>query len=202
MNHTAPHSNSSCLTLSILASVALVALAATQWWLVEPLTPFGLAFVWLMTVGAIAVAAIWSARRFRFRDWRTGVPLLICLLATLAWWFTPFTRFWVAANWKTHRQAREQVVAKVLDGSIRPNKPCCPGLIALGPEIATVSAGGNEIAVEEHAGRKYVFFYTFRGILDRYSGSLFVSSGGDPREFADLADPPTEVRPGRQTGTG
>lgn len=43
--------------------------------------------------------------------------------------------------------------------------------------------------VEEHDGLQYVFFFTFRGILDNYSGFLFVPEGGDPTRFRDLNEP-------------
>ena len=38
-----------------------------------------------------------------------------------------------------------------------------------------------------------MFFFTYRGILDNYSGFLFVHSGGDPRRFADLGEPTTDI---------
>ncbi len=34
-----------------------------------------------------------------------------------------------------------------------------------------------------------MFFFTFRGVLDNYSGFLFVPDGGDPKEFYDLGEP-------------
>ena len=54
-----------------------------------------------------------------------------------------------------------------------------------------------EIVVEEHNGQRYVFFFTYRGILDNYSGFLFVPAGADPRLFADAADPSTVMEPRR-----
>jgi hypothetical protein len=54
-----------------------------------------------------------------------------------------------------------------------------------GPDV---SKGGNEIVVEEHGGQRFVFFYTYRGILSHYSGYLFVPTGADPRSFRDAAD--------------
>jgi hypothetical protein len=44
--------------------------------------------------------------------------------------------------------------------------------------------GGNEVAVEEHAIKKYVLFFTFQGILDQYAGFLFVPEGGPPTVLA------------------
>lgn len=53
-------------------------------------------------------------------------------------------------------------------------------------EYSNVSKGGNEIIVEEHNGLKYIFFFTFRGILDNYSGFIHIPEGGDPSQFLDF----------------
>ena len=68
-----------------------------------------------------------------------------------------------------------------------PNFP----LIALGSEYANISKGGNEVMLQEIEGENYVMFYTFRGILDNYSGFLYVPLGGDPRNFLDLNEQDT-----------
>ena len=46
--------------------------------------------------------------------------------------------------------------------------------------------GGNEVVVEEHDDKTYVLFFTFRGVLDNYSGFLYVPDGGSPSLFSDL----------------
>ena len=48
--------------------------------------------------------------------------------------------------------------------------------------------GGNEVVVESHDGANYVFFFTFRGILDNYSGFLYVPEGGKASRFSDLSE--------------
>jgi hypothetical protein len=46
----------------------------------------------------------------------------------------------------------------------------------------------HEIVVEGKDGAQYVFFYTFRGILDSYSGFLYVSKGGAPTGYSYLGE--------------
>jgi len=59
-----------------------------------------------------------------------------------------------------------------------------------------VSVGGNEIVLEEHDGRKYIFFYTFRGSLGDYSGFMYVPKGGDPTNFSNLNESQTtDIQP-------
>lgn len=55
--------------------------------------------------------------------------------------------------------------------------------------------GGNEIVVERHREGAYVLFFTYRGVLDNYSGFLFVPQGGDPRGFRDLGETGTTIEP-------
>ena len=85
------------------------------------------------------------------------------------------------------------IVRQVENGVLRPNVGHNPNLIALGSGAALVSKGGNEIIVEIHDGARYVFFFTYRGILDNYLGFLFVPAGGDPRRFSDLGEPSTQL---------
>jgi hypothetical protein len=188
MNRPSDLSSLTCFTMSMTASVVLITFAATQWWLVDVAGPmiFFLPFIYLTIVvffGASVVLAIAQLRRLGRRG---GQPAIVCLIAGLTWWFVPFTWLWVKANYRLHRTDREEIVAKITAGTLQPNLPCCPSLIALGPHSPYVSTGGNEVMVEEHDGHKYVMFYTFRGILDNYSGFLFVPAGGDPAHFSDL----------------
>lgn len=71
-------------------------------------------------------------------------------------------------------------------------------LIAL-PKPPNLSMGGNEIIVEGVTKNPYVFFFTFRGIVDKdfdpYSGFLWVPDGGKPEQFMDANESGTEIVP-------
>jgi hypothetical protein len=96
---------------------------------------------------------------------------------------TPFTDLWLAVNYRWYRSDRERIVRLVQDGRLLAGQG---GIVALPRGEPYVSVGGNEIVVEEHEGKRYVFFYSFRGVLDNYSGFLFVPDGGTPTQFSDL----------------
>ena len=85
-----------------------------------------------------------------------------------------------------YESQRQEVVEKVYSGELVPNVRHNSSLIALGAEYSKLSMGGNEIVVQDIDGLVYVFFFTYRGILDNYSGFLFVPDGGDPRNYSDL----------------
>ena len=98
----------------------------------------------------------------------------------------PFADISIDIDFKIHKKAREEIVAKVYEGELKNNISYNSSLIALGSSYPTVSAGGNEIVVEEHDGKKYVFFFFNRGVVDNYSGYLYVPEGGDPQKYGDL----------------
>jgi len=170
----------------VTASATLLLFSATVWWLVDGPMLFFAVGIYLAILTAFAACVVWSIRQLWKFGWRSGTSAAVCLVAGLMWWFVPFTSLWIQANYRRHRAEREAIVAKITSGQLRPNVPCCPSLIALGPDTAYVSMGGNQVSVEEHDGKKYVMFYTFRGILDRYSGFLFVPDNGEPSRFSDL----------------
>ncbi len=89
-------------------------------------------------------------------------------------------------DFKLHKTQREVVIENVNNGSLSPNVVHNSSLINLENRYPVLSAGGNEIVVEQHEGLKYVFFFTFRGILDNYAGFLYVPNGGKPTECSDL----------------
>lgn len=166
------------------ASLILLASRALEWSLVDWLTPFLLApllaLIWLLVLGVLA-AALFHAWR---RRWRAWLPALACSMVIAFALLAPFTRWWLWADFHGRLAAREVVIAEVQAGALAPNVAHNASLIALG-DRAQVSAGGNEVVVERHQGNVYLFFYTERGVLDRYAGYLWVGADGDPQMFDD-----------------
>jgi hypothetical protein len=177
------------LGASIAASVTLLVMASVQWWLVEWLTPFLMPPLYLAVLVYFGVALVWSTVRVFMKGKQAWGSFAVCVGTLLIWIFVPFTDLWIQANYWYYRDARDAVVAQVLAGSLRPNVDYNSKLIALPPHSPHVSVGGNEIVVEEHDGKRLVFFYTFRGILDHYSGFLFVPQGAEPLWYSDLGEP-------------
>jgi hypothetical protein len=135
------------------------------------------------------VAFLWSAVAIFKRGRQAWASFAICAGTLLIWIVVPFTELWIGGNYWYYRDARGAVVERVLAGTLRPNVDYNSSLIRLPPGSPHVSMGGNEIVVEEHNGKKLVFFYTFRGILDNYAGFLFVPEGAEPLWYSDLGEP-------------
>lgn len=171
------------LWMAVIAAGSILLLChALEWslsdWLTPFLLPFAFVLAWLSMLGALAAALLHAWRR----PWRAWLPALACIAVIAFALLAPFTRWWLWADFHGWLAAREAVIAAVQAGRLKPNVAHNPELIALydGPQV---SAGGNEIVLERHHGKTYLFFYTERGMLDRYAGYLWIGADGDPRLF-------------------
>jgi hypothetical protein len=121
-------------------------------------------------------------------------PLLVCALTLILLAGVPFTELWLQRNFWWYRADRERIVARVGAGELKPNVSYNSSLIALGDSEPGVSAGGNDIVVEQAEAGTYVLFLTQRGFRHTFSGFLHVPSGGDPARFFEFEDqPPSRV---------
>ncbi|WP_211314846.1 hypothetical protein [Thioalbus denitrificans] len=180
---------------SIISALLLLLSLVFQWDIIDALTPFLggplLGLVWLLVVIS-AVLGSAHAYRHRSKGASAFAPLMVSIGTLLVAFFVPFTQLWLYANFNLNKVAREQVVEKVKSGTFAPNVAHNDKLIAL-PTDSGVSMGGDEILVEGPSSNPYVFFFTFRGILDNYSGFLWVPDGGRPEQFGDAGEPGTEI---------
>lgn len=175
--------------LAIWTSVVAILIMAFQWSIIDWITPFLMMPLKVVVFILFAIGLGFSLScLFKFKDirWLATIPLAIQLAALAILELVPFTTLWVNADFHLYESQRQEVVAKVYSGELVSNVEYNPSLIALGSEYSKISMGGNEIEVQDIDGLKYVFFFTFRGILDNYSGFLYVPDGGDPRNYPDL----------------
>ena len=140
---------------------------------------------------------LWSTfqlTRIRRYGARFAAPLVICALtlAALAW--VPFTQIWLQGNFLVYRADRERIVARVESGELVPNVAHSRNLIALGNTERSVSAGGNDIVVDQTSEGTYVLFLTLRGFRHYFSGFLHVPPGGDPAKFFEFEDAPPKLK--------
>lgn len=180
---------------SCLSSTVLLLALAFQWSLMDKLTPFlalpviGLAWLFWFVV------TIWAAVH-AFKQRKIGraayIPILVCTITFLFAIFFPFTKIWINANFYLNKTERESVVSQVLSKKLIPNVSHNSSLIKLTNDN-NISSGGNEIIVREYNKHTYVFFFTYRGILDNYSGFLWVPKGGKPKLFQDAGENGTQI---------
>lgn len=191
------HSLAWCTRVSVCVGLACLALLAFQWSLYHALA-FLMWYVLKAAILCFFAATFWAVFvlvKFRAHGWHAAQPLMVCIVTATLALTVPWTDLWLDVNIWRYREARQAVVREVTAGSLQPSERDRPSIISLGRRFPGVSEGGNEVVVETHENARYVLFYTFRGILDNYSGVLYVPPGGDPRRFSDLDEPTAQIRP-------
>ena len=119
-----------------------------------------------------------------------AVPFLICATTAAILVYAPLREIALQRNFHWHRADRERIVARVEAGELRPNVDYNKSLIALGDKEPIVSAGGNDIVVDQAKDGFYVLFLTSRGLKHTFTGFLRVPPGSDPKDFFEFDDKP------------
>jgi hypothetical protein len=161
--------------------------------------PSSLVLLGILPLGALLFfgCGLWSATQL-LRVRRDGVrfasPFLICTLTLLILAYAPLQQIALQRNFVWHRTEREKIVARVEAGEFKPNVDTNENLIALGDNAPHVSAGGNDIVVDQTDQGTYVLFLTSRGLKHYFTGFLHTPPGGDPKQFFEFDDkPPTQL---------
>ncbi|MGD7043197.1 hypothetical protein [Jeotgalibacillus proteolyticus] len=179
------------LWLSITSSLLVLLLQLVQWKLVEIFTPFVMPVVYLAVYGFFLVVLIMALiDLIRRRNWKaTGVQAAAIVLLFIV----PFNQIVLEMDFNMNNSERLEVVAQVQDGSFQPNVVHNSSLIRLPEEYSSLSNGGGEIKVEKDRDDYSVLFFTFRGILDGFSGFVYSNEkpetdafGGDIKEIEKM----------------
>jgi hypothetical protein len=183
--------NKSLVAVIILFIVAFLT-QLFQWSLIDILTPF----IFPLLQGLIALAIIISfiVSGFRFFKSRSKIRVLvffISLITLIIYSFFPFTSIALNLDFNTKLSERKQVVVLVQKQTLKPNVSYDSSLIKLPNNFPNVSAGGNEIIVQNYGDSPEIFFFTYRGILSSYSGFLYTQGDVEPAEFWN--DTPIQV---------
>lgn len=164
------------IMLAIFSSLIVVLFKFSQWSIMDIVTPFAMPFFWLMVYGFFTVVTIMSfITLFKTKQWR---PVLIQLFTVLLLFFFPFNKIVLDLEFHANKSEREEVVTFIEKGVIQPNVSHNESLILLPKEYRNLSKGGGEIIVEDGE----VFFFTFRGILDNFSGFVYSPTDAKPRQ--------------------
>lgn len=166
---------------SLATSSLLIGINLFRWWLIDLLFIFEF-LLELLAGGLFLVSLLGSLSYFVSRLRKRGhlkafLPLGLQVLTLILVWLVPFTDLAVDLDFQLNLQARERVVALVKAGALRPNEHDLAGLAR---EDQHLSKGGGEIRIERDAQALMVFFFTFRGVTDNYSGFIYRSNPQAP----------------------
>lgn len=173
---------------AVTLSIATFELSMADW-------PSGFVLLGVLPLAALLFCgcAIWSATlllRIRAEGAKFALPFLICMATLALLVYAPLQQIALQQNFYWHRQTRERIVARVEAGELTPNVDHNESLIALGEREPNVSAGGNDIVVDETEEGSYVLFLTSRGLKHSFTGFLRVPPGGEPKGFSEFEHKP------------
>lgn len=103
------------------------------------------------------------------------MPITINMVTILIVWFVPFTGIAITRDFSANLKGREKVISIIQSGDLLSNVSHNESLIALPKEYAHLSKGGGEVVVERDGDTLKVFFFTFRGVMDNFSGFACIS---------------------------
>jgi len=161
--------------------------------------PSGLVLLGILPLTALLFfgCCVWTATlllRIRRGGAKFAIPFLICAATLALLVYAPLQKVALQRNFYWHRADRERIVARVEAGELKPNVSYNKNLIALGDKEPNVSAGGNDIVVDQADKGSYVLFLTSRGLKHYFTGFLRVPPGADPKDFFEFDDkPPSQL---------
>jgi hypothetical protein len=155
--------------------------------------PSGLVLLGILPLTALLFfgCCVWTATlllRIRKGGVKFALPFLICAITLALLVYAPLQKVALQRDFYWHRADRERIVARVEAGELKPNVSHNENLIALGDSEPNVSAGGNDIVVDQATEGTYVLFLTSRGLKHYFTGFLHVPPGGDPNNFFEFED--------------
>ncbi|MCP1451138.1 hypothetical protein [Priestia megaterium] len=166
------------LLLSLISSLFVILVSLFQWDLVDIITEFLMLPIWLFVYAFFIIMTIWTLiHLFKKRKWQ---PFLIQLITISLWFLFPFNQVNLDLNFKIHQDKREEVATKIENGVIKPNVSDSPSLIQLPKKYTQLSKGGGDIAVETKGKAKSILFFTYRGMLDNFSGFVYNPNDNKP----------------------
>ncbi len=167
------------LFLALVSSILVILLGFFQWNLVDIITEFLMLPIWLLVFGFFIVITVKSIIiLFKNKEWK---PFIIQLVTVLLWLFFPFTQVMLNLDFKMNKIEREAVVQMVENGTLKPNVSYNSSLIKLPQKYHQLSKGGGEIVIEKNGN--LVLFFTYRGILDNFSGFVYSPNDKKPDEL-------------------
>jgi hypothetical protein len=131
--------------------------------------------VWLVVFGFFIVVTLRAVfHLFKYKNW---LPVAIQAVTILFLIFFPFTKVMLDLDFKMHKTAREKVVSMVESGKLKPNVPDSPSLIQLPKRYDQLSKGGGEVIAVRTGDHFTILFFTYRGMLDNFSGFVYSPNG-------------------------
>ena len=158
-----------------------------RWMLVDLLTVFLEPMVEIAVFSAFAAVLVWAIVHailpFRGARGNRFSPLLLGLASLAVFLFVPFNEIELKINFASNLNSRTVVAQRILasksfDGPMQGGQGDFVHLT--GTEYALSDDG--DVMVLQTAQKQMVFFFTFRGILDHFSGFVYSATDAPPEK--------------------
>jgi hypothetical protein len=157
-----------------------------QWKIIDIITVFLILPVLLLVFGFfIFITILAIITLFKNKDWK---PIVIQVITILLLFFIPFNQIVLDIDFKLNKSKREEVVKMVEKGEIKPNVSYNSSLIHLPEKYQHLSSGGGEIVMKKSGDGYNILFFTYRGIMDNFSGFVYTPNDQKPSKKAFDSD--------------
>ncbi|MBD5798595.1 hypothetical protein BHU24_28765 [Bacillus pseudomycoides] len=172
--------NKNLTKITITSGLILILYHFLQWYLVELLTPFAMPFLSLTIHGWFFVMFILTIIHvIKYKNWK---PFVIQIIIIVFWLCTPFTLIYLKLDFIIHKENRTEVVELINHKELTPNVNHDNRQIHLPKQFATTSKGGGDVRIQHGENGISVFFFTYRGILDNFSGFIYAPNDVKPNK--------------------
>jgi energy-coupling factor transporter transmembrane protein EcfT len=161
------------LKLSIISSIIVILYMFFVWNIIDIITPFLIGPVWLAVFGFFIWVTVYAIKDLiKNKNWK---PIPIQMITVLLVFFFPFTDVILDINFKIKKDEREEIIKMVETETLKSSA----GLTKLPDKYKNISDGG-EIVIERNDNDNLILFFTYRGMLDNFSGYVYSPNDQKP----------------------
>ncbi|MDM5436211.1 hypothetical protein QUG28_26395 [Bacillus hominis] len=157
--------------ITMISGIIVIIYNLTKWYLVQLVTPFFMPFVSIAIYGSFFIIFIIGIINFiKCKNWK---PLVIQLIIIIICIYVPFVKIYMKLDFIIYKEDRKQVIELIEQKKLIPNVEYNNKMIHLPKQFVSTSKNGGDILVQEKENSTLIFFYTYRGILDKFSGFIY-----------------------------
>ncbi|KKZ97726.1 MULTISPECIES: hypothetical protein [Bacillus] len=157
--------------ITMISGIIIIIYNLTKWYLVQLVTPFFMPFVSIAIYGSFFIIFIIGIINFiKCKNWK---PLVIQLIIIIICIYVPFVKIYMKLDFIIYKEDRKQVIELIEQKKLIPNVDYNSKMIHLPKQFVSTSKNGGDILVQEKENSTLIFFYTYRGILDNFSGFIY-----------------------------
>lgn len=172
------------MVVALLLGILILLLQFYRWEIIDIITPFlqwpfemAIYCIFFVTLAILTFLGIRDLRALRIVRLVASLFMIITYLITI---FVNFNGLWISHYFSKYKDHRWQVIKLIEDGVLKPNVSHDHTQIHLDPPFDKTSMGGGDILFNFASKNRQVFFFSFRGILDAYSGFYYSSEDMPP----------------------